>query len=146
MPRYSAGILATGIGSTTLPMVSIYSSAAVGPTIREVAVYNTTTTTVDVALRRLTTTGTQGTAETELEWDQNKAAAAATVFNVHTVAPTFATGFVRRAPLGAAVGSGVIWTFGDSGLIVPEGTGNGVGVVLAAGTGQICTVEIVWDE
>lgn len=146
MPMYSCGILATGIGTTSRPMVSIYSAAAVGPTIREVAVFNTSTTAVDIALRRLTAQGTPGTAETEIEWDQNKAAAAATVFNVHTADATLATGFVRRATLGAAAGAGVVWTFGAGGLVVPEGTANGVGVVLAAGTGQICTVELVWEE
>ena len=146
MPLYSVGILATGIGTTARPMVSIFSAAAVGPVIREVAVYNTTTTAVDVALRRITVAGTPGTAETEMEWDLNRAAAACTVTNVHTADATLATGFIRRALLGAAAGAGVVWTFGGSGLIVPEGTANGAGVVLAAGTGQICTVEIVWEE
>lgn len=146
MPRYSAGILATGIGTTARPMVSIFSAAAVGPTIREVAVYNTTAVAVDVALRRMTAQGTPGTGETEMEWNYNKAVAAATVFNTHSADATFVTGFVRRAPIAGAIGAGVVWTFGDDGLCIPEGTGNGVGVVLAAGTGQICTVELVWDE
>lgn len=145
MPQYSCGILATGIGSATLPMVSIYSAAAEGFTIREVAVTNTSTAAVDIALRRHTAQGTPGAAETEMEWDLNKSASGPTVVNVHTVAPTFVTGYVRRQMLGAAAGAGVVWTFGSSGLIVPEGTGNGVGVGLAAGTGQICIVEFVWE-
>jgi len=53
--------------------------------------------------------------------------------------------------LGAAVGSGVIWTFGDDGLAITaadavESTANGIGPVVATGTGQICQCYMVWDE
>jgi hypothetical protein len=48
--------------------------------------------------------------------------------------------------LGAAIGAGVIWTFGDQGIRIPTGTANGVGVVVENGTGQACQVYMVWDE
>ena len=56
-----------------------------------------------------------------------------------------------RAVLGAAVGSGVIWTFGDDGILIGEpdaveAVTNGIGVILETGTGQICQVYMSWDE
>lgn len=147
MPRHSFGALATGAGSTTLPMISLYSSASVGPTIREVAVYNTTTTQVDIALRVATTAGTQGASIDEMQWSQNKAAPSATAVQAHSsTPPTITAGFIRRILLPGVIGAGVIWTFGDQGYELPEGTGNGICVIPGAGTGQLCVVEMVWDE
>jgi hypothetical protein len=48
--------------------------------------------------------------------------------------------------LGAAIGAGVIWTFGDAGIRIPVGAANGVGVVVENGTGQACQIYAVWDE
>jgi hypothetical protein len=51
--------------------------------------------------------------------------------------------------LGAAIGSGVIWTFGGGvtgGLVIPNTTGDGIGLIVATGTGQICDVSFTWDE
>ena len=76
MPDFSAGALATGAGSTTLPMVSIYAAATGGGTIREISVYNTTTTLVDISVRRLTTAGTQGASVDEHGVGSRTAAAA----------------------------------------------------------------------
>ena len=50
------------------------------------------------------------------------------------------------AGIGAAIGAAVIFTFGDSGLRIPIGTGNGIGVIVETGTGQVCQSYIVWDE
>lgn len=146
MPRHSAAILPTGAGTTARPMATIYAAAAAGAAIRYIAVWNTTATEVDLGVRRLTASTGQGAAETEMAWDENKVAPQCTTHNLHSADGTLATGFVRRAMIGASKGSGVIWVFGESGLVIPEGTGNGVGVVLAAGTGQICIIELEWDE
>ena len=145
MARYSAGVK-TGAGSTTLPVISIYSAAAVSPKLREIGAFNTTNTAVDIKLVRLTTAGTQGTGQTEAKYDDTSAAASATVFTTHTVAPTLGDDLGYRASLGAAIGAGVIWTFGDSGLRMPVGTGNGIGVIVENGTGQALQAYIVWDE
>jgi len=53
---------------------------------------------------------------------------------------------LRTATLGAAKGSGVIWTFGDKGIVINQATADGVGVYTPNGTGQICDIYIVWDE
>ncbi len=146
MPRHSAAILATGAGTTARPMASLYAAAASGAALRYCAVWNTTATEVDLGLRRLTAATNQGAGETELGWNETMTAPQCTTHNLHSGDATLATGFLRRTMLGAAKGSGVIWVFGDSGIVVPEGTANGLGVVLAAGTGQICIIEFEWDE
>jgi hypothetical protein len=145
MARYSAGVLTTA-GSTTLPIASIYSAASVAPKIREIGIFNTSSTAVAVKLARLTTAGTQGAGQTEAKYDPDSASASSTVFTTHSGGPTIGDDLGYRATLGAAAGAGVIWTFGESGLRVPTGTTNGVGIVIENGTGQACQVYIVWDE
>jgi hypothetical protein len=61
MARYAIGGTATIAGSATLPFVSLYSTAAVNPRVREIHVYNTTATGgFVVALCRLSSTGHAG--------------------------------------------------------------------------------------
>lgn len=144
MARYTASIR-TGAGSTTLPIISLYGIASVHGRIREIGVFNTTAVAVALAIVRLSTAGTQGASITPQKEDDLSAAASLTPFTTHTVGPTVGnTG--KRAVLGASVGSGVIWTFSDVGLLVPAGTANGVGVIVATGTGQVCDAYITWDE
>lgn len=145
MPRFSAGVK-TGAGSTTLPIISLYSSASVGGKIREIGVFNTTTTAVDLKLVRLTTAGTQGTGLVEGKHDPDSPAASCTAFTTHTGAPTLGDDLGYRASLGAAIGSGVIWTFGETGMRITVGTANGIGVIVENGTGQACQAYLVFDE
>jgi hypothetical protein len=149
MARFSAAWRTAGAGSTTLPIASLYATAAVRPRLVEVGVFNTTTTAVSLALRKFTTTGTQGATITALGEDDPSQAAVATAKDTHTVTPTIATGNYRVAPLGAAIGSGVIWKFTDGktpGLVIGNTTGDGIGLIVLAGTGQICDVSFTWDE
>lgn len=145
MARFSVSGRTTIVGTAALPNVSLYATAVLRPAIREVGLFNTTATAVTIALYRLTTTGTQGAGLTEDCDDQPERASVATGFAGHTVAPTLGAE-KKRATLGAAIGSGIIWTFGDAGLVIPDGTGNGVGVTVPTGTGQILDYHIVWDE
>jgi len=145
MARYSAGAL-TSAGSTTLPIISLYAAASVGGALREVGVFNTTTTAVALKLVRLTTAGTQGAALVEGKHDPNSVAASCTAVNTHSIAPTLGDDLGYRAVLGAAIGAGVIWVFGGTGLIIPTGTGNGIGVIVENGTGQACQAALTWDE
>jgi hypothetical protein len=144
MPRYSVGAR-TSAGSTTLPIISLYSVAAQNFSIVEIGVSNTTATAVALKLCKLTTTGTQGTALTEQVVDDFGPASGCQAFNTHTVAPTVVD-IGYNVTLGAAIGSGWIWTFGGAGLAVPVATTNGAGIIVATGTGQICDAYIVWDE
>jgi hypothetical protein len=144
MARFSAGTR-TAAGSTTLPIISLYSTATVNFSVVEIGVFNTTATSVALKLCKLTTTGTQGAGLTETGHEAASAAASCTAFTTHTGGPTVVD-LGYNVTLGAAAGAGVIWTFGDKGLIAPIGTGNGVGIIVAVGTGQVCDSYIVWDE
>lgn len=149
MARYSAGAR-SGAGSTTLPIASLYAAASVGGRIREIGVFNTTTTAVALKLVRLTTAGTSSALGATIigEWDQAiQVAASCTPRDTHSsTGPTVGDELGFRTVLGAAAGAGVIWTFGDTGILVPAGTANGVGLIVATGTGQVCDWYVVWDE
>jgi hypothetical protein len=127
-------------------MASLYATAGCNPRLVEVGVFNSTATAVVIALQRLTTAGTQGTGQTEAYVDDDAATILGTVFDLHSSTPPTLGGKIRQAPLGAAIGSGIIWTFGDCGLIIPAGTGNGMGIICATGTSQICDVYFEWIE
>lgn len=146
MARYSAGVR-TGAGSTTLPIISIYAAAGSGCTLREIGVTNTTATAVALHVIRLAATGTQGTGLAEAKHNPRSAAAACTAFTTHTADPTSgATDMGYRTTLGAAIGSGFAFTFGDDGLAIDAGTSNGIGVIVSTGTGQVIDAYLVWDE
>lgn len=145
MARYTASAVTTA-GSTTLPIISLYGSTTVRPKLRELHLFNTTVTAVFLKLVRVTTTGTQGTALTEMPLIPEDPASIAQAFNTHSVAPTITTGDLWRGSLGAAIGSGVILTFADPGLGIPATANNGLAVVVATGTGQACDATLVWDE
>jgi hypothetical protein len=65
------------------------------------------------------------------------------------VTPTTISTAMRQASLGAAIGSGVIWTFGGgktAGLVVPAVVTSAIGIIIPTGTGQICDISFTWDE
>jgi len=143
MSRHSCGILTTA-GSATLPIISLYSIAATGGRLVEVGVFNTTATAVALNLQRLTTAGTQGAAIGVANHDP-AITERMTPFTTHSAAPTLGDDLGYRCVLGAAVGSGVIWTFPNA-IVIPVGTGNGIGLIVENGTGQACQAYLVWDE
>lgn len=145
MARYTVSAVTTA-GSTTLPIISLYGGTTVRPRLREVHLFNTTTTAVFLKIVRVTTTGTQGTGLTEMPLVPEDPAAIATAFNTHSVAPTITSGDLWRGSLGAAIGSGVILTFPDQGLVIPPTANNGLAVVVATGTGQAVDATLIWDE
>ena len=145
MAKFAVSGRATIAGTSALPLVSLYGTTGVRARNLEVHLFNTTTTAVCVSLNRLTTTGTQGAGLTEVPEDSPDHTAVATGFAGHTVGPTIG-GELRRASLGAAIGSGVIWTFGADGLEIPALTTAGIGVLVPTGTGQILDYAISWLE
>jgi hypothetical protein len=148
MARFSLGALSAGAGSTTLPLMSLYAVANAGYALREVGVTNTTATAVAIKLVRLSTTGTQGSAigGSQLGYRVQRLTPTSKMFQTHTVAPTVTDDLGYRASLGAAVGAGVIWTFGDTGIECAPATTNGIGLLIENGTGQVCQVYFCWDE
>ena len=148
MARFSSSWRTNGAGSTTLPIGGLMSVTGCRPRLVEVGVFNTTTTACAVALRRVTAAGTSGSTQSVVYESDPSQTALATPKDTWTVAPTFTSGNLRVASLGAAVGSGLIWTFGGpaGGLLIPNTTGDGIVVSVLTGTGQICDVSFTWDE
>lgn len=145
MARQAVGYRTGAAATATLPMASLYSAATGGLWLVEVGITNTTVTAYQVSLARLSTAGTStavtGTYE---ESDQNFTALGTARQNHTGTAPTLGVE-IRRASIGASIGSGVIFTFGGRGLWIPSGVANGVGLLTINGTGQISDVYWSWD-
>jgi hypothetical protein len=145
--RYAAAWRAAGAGSATLPMASLYAQATGALWLVEVGVTNTTVTAFAISLKRFSTLGTVGAVVPGVGYEENdvNVTTKGIAADTHTVGPTLVAGELRRASVGASIGSGIIWTFGGRGLFVPSGTANGVGLIPITGTGQICDVYFSWD-
>lgn len=145
MARYITTGTSNGTPSATRPFWSIYAIASVGFELREAAIFNTTTTAHRTQLARLTSTGTQGTGQTEAKYDDDAAAASATSFTTHTADPGIGDK-LHMMPCGAAAGAGTILTFYDRGIECTSGTANGLGIIVVSGTPQVSDIHMVWDE
>lgn len=148
MARFRAAYRTTGAGTATLPMASLYSLGTGDLWVVEIHVFNTTVTAFECSIKRLSTAGGQGTAQTMVYGETpNNATAKGDPRDTHTVTnPTLVAGEIARAPIGASIGSGIIWTFGSRELIIPSGTANGIGLMPITGTGQISDVVWVIDQ
>jgi hypothetical protein len=147
VPRFDAGTVSTGAGSTTLPVGALTAGASNDIYVVEIGVFNTTATAVSIAVRRLTSAGTPGSTVTSIPEDPDVTASTAAAKDTYTsTGPTITAGNYRVARLGAAIGSGVIWTFNGKGLRIPKGTANGLCIIPNTGTGQILDWYISWDE
>lgn len=148
MARFVVGAKTTVAANTLNPILTVFPTAAVGGAVREVGVFNTTSTAFDIRLVRITAGGTVGAALTEACITNPGDTANCQGFNTSTGGtPTFVD-LGYRASIGAQVGAGVIWTIGDVGGILPPtaGTLNGWGIVSENGTAQIAQAYFVWDE
>lgn len=147
MARYSAGTRSTGAGSTTLPVAGLVTAANNDVYVVEIGVFNTTATETTCCVRKITTAGTAGSTVTSIPWDADSTASTALAKDTYTsTGPTLTAGLLANTILGAAKGSGVIWTFGGKGIRCPKGTANGLVILPSVGTGQILDWYIVWDE
>jgi len=122
---------------------SVYATTGVKPRIKEIGVFNTTTTACAVGVARASATGTQGAGLTEVCLDDDSHSIITTGFNTHTADATVG-GTIRQASLGAAIGSGVIWTFDD--LVLDNATTAGIVIICPTGTGQHVDFYIDWEE
>ena len=144
MARHSVAGRATVVGTTVRGMASVFSTATVGAIIRQIAIFNTTSTGVAYAVVRMTNATGVGAGLTEANYDPSSPAIC-TGFAGHTADGAVGE-VIEQGSLGAAVGSGVVLTFGESGLRVTVGTANGIAITCPTGTGQICDYTITWDE
>lgn len=149
MARYAAGTQ-TLAGSTTLPIFSLFSNGAALVQLFEVGIFNTTTTALDIGLYRYgwAAVGTVGSAVTTGCLDNPSLTARAQPFSTPSAGTATLTPLGYRAEIGAAIGAGVIWTFGGSGITIPAaaGTVNGIAIIPPIGTGQACDVYAIWEE
>lgn len=147
--RYTAGLL-TGAGSTTLPLAALVGASTVRPRVLEIGMFNTTSTAVALRLCRLSGAGagTPGAAASAtLQYVPEDMAPVAAVRGTYTsTAPTVLSDGGYRCQLGAAVGSGCIWTFGESGICIPATTNAALAILVENGTGQACQVYYTWTE
>lgn len=144
MPRCAVATRTSAV-PTAARGPSLYATTGVRPRIVEVGVFNTTATACAVGLAVASATGTQGAGLTEVSETDSSHTIIATGFNTHTADATVGA-CLRQASLGAAIGSGVIWTFGDSGIELTNATTSGLVIVCPTGTGQHLDFWIVWDE
>jgi hypothetical protein len=145
MARFSIAGRSTVAGTTVRAVASLFAIASRTMKLREVGVFNSTSTAVAVALCRFTNATGVGAGLTEVAYDEAGPAPNGTGFAGHTADGAVGSN-IRYASLGAAVGSGVIWTFGDTGILIAAGTANGIGIICPTGTGQILDYYFDWDE
>jgi hypothetical protein len=148
MARFAAGVK-TSAGTVQWPILSLFSSATNQVEVREIGVFNTTTTGFDVRLARIASgPGTVGAGLTETCLDNPSMVAGGMAFTTYTAGTPTLTDLGYRASIGAAIGSGVIWTFGGEGVevIAASGTTTGICVAIENGAGQAAQAYIVWDE
>lgn len=143
MARYGFGLTTTSVPTTTRPPFGLYNTAAVVAQLREAGVSNTSSTACAFNVSLLTATGTT-TAQTEQKHRDLTPAPTCQVVT-WSADPTVGSSLGYRQQLGAAVGAGVIWTFGGDGLQAPVGVANGLAVA-ANSTSQNVECYIVWDE
>jgi len=111
----------------------------------EVGIFNTTATAFQVGLSRYSVGGTAGAVITEQAEDPEFTPLTVAT-GVNSTAATLAGGPYTFASIGAAIGAGVIWTFGKNGLKVAGATDGGMTIYVPSGTGQHFDFYWVWEE
>lgn len=144
--RASVAGRSTVVGTNLRAIASLFSITSKGFRLREVGVWNTTTSAVAVSLVRFTNATGVGAGLTEVAWDDDKdGVIQVTGFAGHTADGAVGSP-IRQATLGAVIGAGVIWTFGDIGFEIKAGTTNGCGIICPTGVGQILDYYYDWEE
>lgn len=141
--RYVCGF-SPGAGSSTLPQGSIYAGASGGGSLIEAGAWGNNATAKRLQLVRLTSTGTQGTGQSESKYDDDAPASQCQCFLTHTVAP----GLGDKLHVSSAEGlaqQGIIIVFPGRGIEIPVGVANGIGWFMTTASGAL-DVHFVWDE
>lgn len=146
MSRFYASVT-TGAGSTTLPICALVGGTGTYIRIRQIEVFNTTATAVTLLLCRLSTAGTPGSSATTATPNHSDPGTPVGVLKgtYTSTAPTTAT-LGKKFPLGAAIGSGIVMPFEDYELTIDKVANAAIGLLVAAGAGQACEVNMEWQE
>jgi hypothetical protein len=145
MARFAAGGL-TSAGSTTLPVVGLLGGTTVVARIREIGVFNTTATAVALKLCRITTAGTPGATLTSQATGIDPNSSVALLKNTWSSTAPTTVDLGYRCILGAAIGSGFVWTFDDWDLTTLLAANSAIGVIVENGTGQPLQCYVKWYE
>jgi hypothetical protein len=144
MARIANAYRTTGVGSATLPMTSVYSLGTGDVWLVEVGVTNTAAVVFELSLARLTQAGTQGAAAGAWTYEEGATNLTAKVAAVQAHSAGTPLGAeVRRTTIPGSIGSGVIFTFGGRGLLLPSGTANGLGLIAISTAGQL--MDCYWS-
>jgi hypothetical protein len=135
----------TVAGTNVRAQMSLFAPSSSNGKLRQASAFNTTSTALANAIARFTNATGVGSGQTEGEYDEDAPPPLCTVFAGHTADGAVGQVF-DNSSLGAAIGAGVFWTYGESGLVIQPGTANGIGIIVPTGTGQVCDVGMHWDE
>ena len=136
---------------TTLGMAGLRSGTSTNtPVIREIRVFTEAANAAIIRIVRVTTAGT-GTSITINEENEAKTPALATaVHSYSSTPPTIQAGDVDVGMVGAAIGSGFVYTFyGEGyGIFIPPAATNANGIMLveSAATANTYSGTFVWEE
>ncbi len=146
MARYSCGFTPAGVGTTVRPCAAILATATVTPILREVSMFNATTTDCTFELVRFSA-GTAGADQTEFRYRENAPAAEAVAKGLWTADATIGDRTGVFFELGAAIGDGSIEVLGAEGIEPLVGSTQGLGLLLVEGAPATAPrVKFVWDE
>ena len=141
----TAGATMSGVGSTTLPAQGLVGGTGGRLELVELCVTNTTAVACIWRLQRFTSAGTPGTSLTSAQHDVSDVTPTGVVKQAWTgTVPTAGADLGYRLRIPGVIGAGIIRTFEN--LIVPLAAAATIGLVIDAGTGQICDVDWTWIE
>jgi hypothetical protein len=150
MALYSAAFFGAA-GTATLPIAGLRSgTAANNPIIREIKLFTQAANSAIIRIVRITTAGT-GTAITENNMTPTTTAPTATAVHTYSsTAPTIQAGDIDVAMIGAAIGSGFVYTYyGEGkGLWIAPGASdaNGVALIEQTDTANTYAGTFIWEE
>jgi hypothetical protein len=142
-------VYGSGLEATTTPTALRGAQCNVANTrvfwVLEVGVFNSTTTACTAGLQRHSAGGTAGAAVTEQAEDPSLTPNVV-MSGVNSTDSTAVGDEYVQAQIGAAIGAGVIWTFGGKGITVPGTASHGITLTAPTGTGQFRTFYFVVEE
>lgn len=144
MARYSLGIT-TPAAAAGAAYANLISAAGERLYVREIGLFLNAATASSIGLIRPATVGTATSPVAGQAVDAADAAATGTVGTAWSAAGTIGSNYLRKITLPAAIGNGIIWTFGERDLVVPVSSCLFLWNFGAA-AGSVLNGYIVWDE
>lgn len=135
MARYSVTNTKAGINAANSVMWQLRAASTQRVFLLELGVFVATApaTAPQYRLNRSTAVGTSTATVAPQSEDPGNAAAVTVLDTAATTAPTLAATDMRRVPLAAAVGAGIVWTWYDTPLVIPVSGALDVVNAIAAG-------------